>query len=527
MRKVLIASRKRRVKCDETKPECKRCFATKNTCIYEQIEWQTDDQTASSRSSPSSASSVIRIPIAYQPGHAIAPSEVAASRRELQMFDVFRTEIIGGVGSPFDYTFWTTDVLQAASKYPAVWHSCLALGAMHRQRETPFNSRAIKNTKTELYNFALQHYNMSIHKILLLTKQKSHTYAERETLLMTAVLFAGFCSLQQNLQQAIIHATNGVQLFYRWGMRGEAQVAHRKGILDVEHLSALFDCMELQLTNRLGNVNALSTINPDTVPNCSPKEFDVIADAFLELQPLLGSLLQAGFYSGYPAHIPRPAPLTNWFHSGAREWFKFMEKYERFKLDYMAKENPDMGGIKVLDILCLGGSVFIRANLAPDELVWDQFRKDFKWMVDQTEELVAILDYNPVAKETLGPPGFSFSSFRCGILSFIGSYCREFDLRRRIISLLRGSEKQEGLWNSRCIAAICETRMTLEEEAVLREDPDGPIECDCVYGSFICNDHRIAHSELVFDSAGQPNLKLTTVLDSRLGRGGTPIPLHW
>ena len=310
-------------------------------------------------------------------------------------------------------------------------------------------------------------------------------------------------------------------------MRAESQAAYRKGILDVEHLSALFDCMELQLTNRLGNVNALSTINPDTVPKCSKKDFNVIADAFLELQPLLGSLLQAGFYSGYPAHIPRPAPLTNWFHSGTREWYRWKEKYEAFKLEYMRGDNPDMGGIKVLDILSLGGTVFTRANLAPDELVWDQFRKEFKWMVDQTEELVTILDYNPIAKATLGPPGFSFSSFRCGILSFIGSYCREFDLRRKIIALLRGSEKQEGLWHSRCIAAICETRMTLEEEAALRIDPDCPEGCKCVYGSFICNDHRIAHSELVFDKAGQPHLKLTTVLDSKLGREGTPIALHW
>ncbi len=165
--------------------------------------------------------------------HKLAPGGVNPTSRDWQMFDLFRTVTLRQISGGVDLSFWGVDLLRATHTYPAIWHASLALSGMHEWMKLSAASNDIdmddvdNNSSSnndnnaeraqEHYTFALAQYNASIAHVLDITRQQQElTYASKETLLMTSMLYAGICSMQNNTAQAMVHIRNAVEIFGQW-----------------------------------------------------------------------------------------------------------------------------------------------------------------------------------------------------------------------------------------------------------------------------------------------------------------------
>ncbi|CAG9981784.1 unnamed protein product [Clonostachys byssicola] len=144
-----ISCRIRRVKCDETKPQCLRCQSAKRTCDG----YLSPDKKMSRRQlldalSNSSivgpASEVLAandkcLPLLPGPSPPFtgqqASSSASSSPQDVKYFDHFRRATAPNTDAFIPSMFWGQDLLQLAHDEPAMWHATLAVGALHRRWE--------------------------------------------------------------------------------------------------------------------------------------------------------------------------------------------------------------------------------------------------------------------------------------------------------------------------------------------------------------------------------------------------------
>ncbi|KXH34621.1 hypothetical protein CNYM01_03875 [Colletotrichum nymphaeae SA-01] len=122
----------RKIKCDETKPSCRRCNDTGRKC---------DGYLAQ-------ASVEFKIHAALR-HHG---SDSASERRSLQYFYEYAAPRLSGPRKP---AFWTYFVMQLSQSEPIVKYSLLAISQLYEAREM----RAAPSTEPLL---ALQYYNAAI-----------------------------------------------------------------------------------------------------------------------------------------------------------------------------------------------------------------------------------------------------------------------------------------------------------------------------------------------------------------------------
>ncbi|KAF2493017.1 hypothetical protein BU16DRAFT_424028, partial [Lophium mytilinum] len=134
-----ITCRIRRVKCDEDKPDCKRCTSTGRKCDgYEPPKAQKQDSQAVVRAARPPKST--RLSTSLLPGYARSTpaafmdpafaSETSAESRSLKFFQLYTAPEMAGF---FDSTFWVQDLLLAANEHQSIRYAVTALGALHQK----------------------------------------------------------------------------------------------------------------------------------------------------------------------------------------------------------------------------------------------------------------------------------------------------------------------------------------------------------------------------------------------------------
>jgi hypothetical protein len=132
----------RRVKCDETRPNCLRCTTTRRVC---------DGYTHVPCVDPSD---LCRVPLAFTTDPSADVNPCALSRRSFAFFIQRTSPQLAGL---FGSAFWERLVLQAAHYEPAIRHAITAIGSLHEQH--------IFGRGSEV-SFALQQYNLAIKSLL-------------------------------------------------------------------------------------------------------------------------------------------------------------------------------------------------------------------------------------------------------------------------------------------------------------------------------------------------------------------------
>lgn len=461
-----------------------------------------------------------------QPKLALAPSNIRSTLQDVSMFDLLRSETVQQVAGSFDQPFWAVDVLRATQAYPAIWHANLALAAVHDTAKTSGNSDASHRSTRERY--ILKHYTASINDLIAITRQGSLSTANQEAVLLASMLLTALCCQRGDINQALIHARNGIQLFHQWRFWEQTHFSGspRGCILNAASIATIMDHFELQFVNRLTHITIPCRGIPGIPPRCSETPFDSVTSAYFELQPLISSLMGLWQHAhlGVSEGSPQPARELRYAHQLESEAWKV--KFDTFIHSSQLKET-DLEGILILQLLWSGLDVCLKANIYEGETAFDMFQPSFEYMVTRAEQLREMLSKKTSTQNTDTPPLFSFSMSISEMLFWSGNGCRDGPTRRRIIDLLRTWPQSDGIWDPRLLAAITEASMNLEESGWSQDEASKPAGCVCVAGVTICNDHRVNGHSVEFLPDGRAKVVLKTVADIKANTSGYEVILSW
>ncbi|RDW88439.1 hypothetical protein BP6252_00471 [Coleophoma cylindrospora] len=266
----------RRVKCDETRPQCQKCVKSGRRCDgYPAYNPRRDgarpdfvtrilpapaikprdsnpsnsyrSYSISSRSSSSgSSASPPRIPptavvrrrperpeiperpegserperpdaIRFSPMHAAPSISLAFDSQESLYFRLFREHTANELSGFFDSGFWTRSVLQESHSEASIRHAVVALGALYKTLEKASESPPGSPDSDNWEDTAPDHYNFALQQYGKSLKRLREALEGRETrsprtVLISIVLFTCFQSFIGDHKNAILQIQAGLGL---------------------------------------------------------------------------------------------------------------------------------------------------------------------------------------------------------------------------------------------------------------------------------------------------------------------------
>ncbi|KAK3191677.1 hypothetical protein K4F52_002100 [Lecanicillium sp. MT-2017a] len=512
----------RRIKCDEGKPECNNCIRAAKSCHG---NGYSDMRAAAASSTPLGNT---------QPSMALAPSRVKLNRQDLHAFNILRQKTMGQITGMFDRAFWTVDVLRASHVYPAIWHACLAISAMHERLALPATTSKDRETRRSRHAFALGQYNTAIRHLVEIAAKPRLSDSDQETIVLASTLFTGICCMDGDVTQAIIHARNGLGVFYQWqktrpsGVRGDYRTGR---VLSSDTLTTLTAHVSLQVFDRTCIVDNPPPHIPPELFQCAETPFMSANAAYQELVPIASTLLELSqdriLRRISTIHVEEDttaaAALRDSYLAALRAW---EGKFE----EYLATRDPssdDQHCILMLRLLWMCVTIYTqdRSSVEPGltRREFEHYVPSFERFVELAEQLYEEQD----AAETEGPPVFSFSLALCKFIFYVGLVCRSTRLRERLTSVLRRNPRRDGVWDSEMVALVLEAVVAFEErtqrEALMGTD----CHCECEVGVFACDEHRVAAVKAEYMTDGLMDLEILRQRDVDCRGKGEVVRVRW
>ncbi|KAJ3483174.1 hypothetical protein NLG97_g7366 [Lecanicillium saksenae] len=451
-----------------------------------------------------------------RPRAPLGPVDVKTNLADMTTFDTLRFHVISLVAGGFDHAFWTVDVLRACQVQPAIWHASLALAALHQAQR---HKGAETYRKMRHEKLSMTHSTAAIQHVIALTRQKQHSRAERETLLLASLLLTALSTMQADLLQALMHASNCIQLFHQWRLweQHRSSTTCPGSILNSNSIGAIIAHFELQLLSRLKHIAVPPWGVPGCPPRCSYIPFSSATDAYHEFQPLFTSLVGLWQYAGMGLKA-QPLPEPDMRLPYLVEFQRWKVKFDALRVSRNCRP-ADQESMMTLYFHWNFMHVGLRANLSVGELAFDEFLPVFKDLVIEASEILQVLR-NHIDADTDARPAFSFTMSVVEGLFWAGHGCRDPVTRRDILHLIKVWPRREGIWDNALMAAMLETSIGLEENAWRAASRDPLSSCGCVAGIFICNLHRINNQVVEFLPDGRAKVSFETVGDRQGNKPG-------
>ncbi|KAK2593207.1 tRNA-His guanylyltransferase [Conoideocrella luteorostrata] len=494
-----LTCRARRVKCDETKPSCKRCVSVGRAC--------------GGYSSQLTVAEKLCTPILQPSGLPALPFYAQSSRREEQMFHLLCTEAAVKVAGAFDQDFWSVDVPRATQTYPAIWHASVSLAAVYKRVQNKDQTPESQ----QLYNFSLTQYNKSIQQLVFIDPQQAElSYQDQETLLLASILFTSICILQEDQETARVHIDSGIQLFNKWRFwEHSAKSPKVHAASTTNSLVALFTRFELQSSLSTPPKPYWQTITFDK--RHAPSDFTSATEAYYEQQQLLNNLIKV-FRTQVVHHIKGN------LHFMPDNRLPYRYQYRRWKTRFQKLQNVDHRAKLILQMYSHAIEIILYAEAAQAELCWDRYTYAFRRIFSLAKELFH-QETDPNSKNNGAVTLFSFSPVSCHPFLGIGALCRDGALRRSSIELLKQWPLRDGMVNYKIAAANLEAIMTYEESHRKKNSPCQ--NCEIVAETRVCGDHRVIYRDAEHIGDGEGRLRMTTVGDVKYGREGKAVNVTW
>ncbi|KNG49426.1 zn2 cys6 dna-binding protein [Stemphylium lycopersici] len=516
--------RKRRVKCDETKPACTKCAKAGRTC------GGYNDLSRLNRSSPAAAatyrnSSFLVIPQqSQQPTVSRSPfTSLSPEPQENRSFQYFQTHTLPRWTEFFDSELWTQTVLQMSHFEPAIKHGVLALSMMHERLESSRDGGgpSMPNDAALIqYMRAVRHSNT----LLNIREQSQNTI---EKILIACIIFTCFENLAGNYKAANMHLRNGLRILNQHGENiGQSPSEVQKAIRSV---LVRFDLQAMTYSDDTSPYQWGLDRAPE-IPDIPEEEEgyksnEAARDDLVKLSRCM--LWSAGNLDGR-SYIAKEKGFKSLYESlmrGLREWddrfTSFVRTGGKHKDDRGGKEHRGKTLLQIYAII-MRTIAAAEAGLT-SEMAWDAYIEDFREVVDLAETLpmlqqqqqtislssstpsppsqqantsapsptptspsetlriifrsdaeypaptTTILDSNFTATRTPLTFSPSFELSPIVPLFLIATRCRDPLVRRRALALLLNYRRREGVWDSFAagmVAASC----IKQEEGILHEE---------------------------------------------------------
>nr|POE47649.1 hypothetical protein CFP56_00980 [Quercus suber] len=465
---VAKRSRTSRPKCDETKPNCNRCSSTGRKCdgyvILPRKQRGGDQKQINWLLSNSS------VPLRML-------GLVTVSETESSALQFFHERSANALSRFFDAAFWTNLVLRMSASEASVRHAMIAVGSLHRQRETGMQNIPMRKpfvTDTPLVvsapltgiqtdpndPFVIAHYNRAISH---LSGRLQDPETSIEITLVTCILFVCIEYLRGDIKPALRHFNAGMNIALNAMKKTNSPTSLERAqrirssmlpfLRRVELLSFLFGNEAEEAPNITGP--------PAPMPSES-SAFNTIQDARDSIVLLMNQSLRV------IQHIKRKKQQSQVVSADEVAHQKLLcQKLQDWTVSLKRLVETSnfssevLDGTKVLQVHEIVTRVWLSNCISDDEMQHDQHLSSFEKATVLCEEIQTVAGTRMQRAQL--PSTFLFDMEVVSPLYYIATKCRHPVLRRKAIALLRRTARKEGLWNSNLAASIAERTMQLEE----------------------------------------------------------------
>ncbi|KAF4948220.1 hypothetical protein FSARC_13795 [Fusarium sarcochroum] len=478
----MVHSKIRHLKCDETKPECQRCLKDMQRCDgYQQAQAQAPRPNAGTKlrmerssrrfqyqSKPTNA--ICKAPGVLRPALSIVHH---ASPADAVLFHHAREYTIKDFGVDSCLSFWNGFVLPLAQTAEPVRYALCALGGAHRRFITEYPGDATYISTAAAYELvSIQKYNQAIMHIKPLMTEK--TEASLQTILICCVIFICIENLNGRYTDSMRHLLAGCQLLN--SLRGKFKL-ERSNLAQMHFKEApnitysLFG-MVTEMLHRLGQNIAIYKGSYIFTDLELPPRMTDMGDSRLPFADLVeaGTLLDQvddsydSFFRGHqltslPTHassdndsFSRPDLATGQLALAAvRSTFAIWNS--RYELTRKVKRHGSPCLTEQHGLFLDMQQAMWLAILKLDSIDGEFNREDSELILQRASNLIKM-----VASKRA--PVFAFNGYITPTLSIVCSSCKDLNVQRKSIALLRTLRRREGIWDSREVADIYETMVT-------------------------------------------------------------------
>ena len=487
-----MVDRRRRVKCDERRPGCNRCFKFGVECDGYRLH--TKEHPLLGKQELAAKTLEIGTQVRSSPGF-------LQEQDEARYFRFYCEDVAAEIRGPFKTTLWESIVPQAAEMEPFVGHAIIALAAVSKSRRSQSCEKTSPDGSTDPHHqHALVHYGKALQGM------RKALYSEERDLrkaLIACLLVFCFESLQGRLASAAAYATSAVSLLYRWELeQSNPRISHHTRQSPIEEdLYLAFSGLDLQALLLVDNrptsahedlkveMSKAIKLMPSTFKDLKEcrsfcelilrRNFHFIATARAAIQEEVGgfSTQVAGVETQEAARL-RPGNNPWSVSSKASKQIPFillqeqdqcLRDIQRWKLasaelfsrsSHYHHSSQTFFVTSMLKIHAAVNVIVLAQTFYPPETAYDNYMPEFN-LINRLSASIRPLLVTSASSNSV----FHFDIGVLTGLSQVGMYCRDKDARGKAIQMMLDmAPYREGIWDSAAAGLICDWVRKIEEE---------------------------------------------------------------
>lgn len=477
-----------------------RCTSTGRKCDgYEFPKKNDQQQEQQLKRSPSAVSPPSKRPTLVPVyNNLVLPTSLSqpfeGTLQEKRLFHRFQVRTVPSFAGGSESNFWTKVVLRAGQEEPVVRNAIIALGALHEDyqiRSGKYDAQLIEDRSyrdvTLLYGKALRQLNQRLNE---------PTQENAKIAIICSILFACFEVLRRNNMAAVVHYQQGMRQLMRqmalptpspsptdtepssvttYSNKGQSLTVRFREIPedeldDIMRVFARYDIQACTFSKDRAEPLHVDTSAPRSLPALTELTLPQVRTHLDNLLICVYQLIKSDLKMYRYWDLASVPPL--WQHRRAtaikvfEDWSAALEQF------FTTAEGtlPPQEAKSLLGLRLQIHVAIIELKMAIDhkpETSYDAFRSDFSDMVARVEKLfgtLALHDARPLDIETVD---FTMELGLIHPLFFIAAKCRDWNIRRRAVALLRKAGK-EGVWEGPIMAVLATKIMRLEEQNCAR-----------------------------------------------------------
>ncbi|RGP79391.1 transcriptional regulatory [Fusarium longipes] len=403
-----ITCRIRRVKCDEDKPNCRRCTSTGRKCDgYPLASWVFGKAPT-------------------------RPSSIGGNDAECHAIYQFRTRIASLLASSFDRKFWMHDLIHNAESFIPVRHALAGLASAYQK------SIVLGNHSPTCDRFIFEQYDKalkSLHECFQIGKRLSRT--QQSAALVANLLFVFLCSLQGLRQEALIHLRNGLALIHEWSLDTSMMGDDTQTTLMADIL-ALYTRLDTQSRVICQDVRTAQTFKGLLLSQTSKKpENPTVCQALFELESLHNQILQLADDEPY-------SDTKSTYQQALSSWDT--------QFHHLASTSPHVSHITALKMRREVVEITLSMKINTEDIT-TYIDTHCSTILDLAHQLSKEIDLK------LNQVSFNLASGLVEALYFVAVTSKDWDLRQQAIHHLRRYRLVDGIWGSHDAADLAFSRL--------------------------------------------------------------------
>lgn len=460
-------TRSRRVKCDETKPECERCTWGRRKCSYPSI-WRHEMSAPSSKTrsstrskSPTNEQSLTSMPQTPASVCQNLSWETLLQPVERRALHHFHHRSALEFSDALSIDFWRCYIPSLSLTSPAIRHAIIAASSLHE--EFISSGCSLQNS-----SFALLQYNKAISAVntRLVLEQSSPTSVLGETLTACA-LFVCIEVLLDDYGRALTHLQGGLKLISQLSSEAQRPLSQQPYFSEILELFTRYDSQALNYAGSLESTSCLATVSLERSSTDWPslirsdltagRTSEAIQKAATSLRHIVRNAqhYMRSYAKHYKYEICQPLHITEArdFHLSLIEnWYS--EVYPMVNsFPSIQQEGALLSALASLRMSYHSIRINLLTCLEPCETAYDEYTSDFEAIIYAAEEIIC-------CRKTKHK--FTIESIMIEHVYYTAMKCRDHLLRNRTIAFLRDCER-EGVWDGQALAAVAKTAMEIEE----------------------------------------------------------------